>query len=59
MSRPFLIGLLDAGEIEYRLVGTHRRITASSLLEYQRVDDANRRRAADELAQLGQEIGLG
>jgi excisionase family DNA binding protein len=59
VSRPFLIGLLDAGEIEYRLVGTHRRITASSLLEYQRADDASRRAAADELAQLGQEMGLG
>lgn len=59
VSRPFLIGLLDAGEIEYRLVGTHRRITASSLLQYQRADDASRRQAADELAQLGQEMGLG
>jgi excisionase family DNA binding protein len=58
VSRPFLVGLLEAGEIEYRLVGTHRRITASSLLEYQRADDAGRRRAVDELAQLGQEIGL-
>lgn len=58
VSRPFLIGLLDAGEIEYRTVGTHRRITASSLLEYKRRDDHRRRQAADELTQLGQEMGL-
>ena len=58
VSRPFLIGLLDRGEITYRLVGTHRRITASSLLDYQRKDDARQRQAADELAALGQEMGL-
>ncbi|MGD9485075.1 helix-turn-helix domain-containing protein, partial [Streptomyces sp. TRM70308] len=57
VSRPFLIGLLEAGEIEYRTVGTHRRITASSLLEYQRKDDHRRRLMADELTQLGQEMG--
>ncbi|GAB2469188.1 helix-turn-helix domain-containing protein [Streptomyces incanus] len=58
VSRPFLIGLLDAGEIKYRTVGTHRRITASSLLEYQRKDDHRRRLVADELTQLGQEMGM-
>ncbi|WP_328770146.1 helix-turn-helix domain-containing protein [Streptomyces sp. NBC_00286] len=58
VSRPFLIGLLEAGEIEYRTVGTHRRITASSLLEYKRKDDQHRREAADELTQLGQDMGM-
>ncbi len=58
VSRPFLVGLLDAGEIEYRLVGTHRRIKASSLIDYQRQDDARRRDAADELTKLSQELRL-
>ena len=58
VSRPFLIGLLDAGEIEYRLVGTHRRIKAASLVDYQRQDDARRRASADELTALSQELGL-
>ncbi|MEV2244528.1 helix-turn-helix domain-containing protein [Streptomyces sp. NPDC049970] len=58
VSRPFLIGLLEAGEIEYRTVGTHRRITASSLLEYKRQDDRRRRLAADELTRLGQGMGM-
>ncbi|MFD9242898.1 helix-turn-helix domain-containing protein [Streptomyces sp. NPDC059556] len=58
VSRPFLVGLLNAGEIEYRTVGTHRRVAASSVMEYKRRDDRRRRAAADELTQLGQETGL-
>lgn len=34
VSRPHLIKLLEAGEIDYRLVGKHRRITFEKLLEY-------------------------
>jgi excisionase family DNA binding protein len=48
VSRPFLIGLLSAGEIEYRKVGKHRRIKAESLLRYLAEDDRRRRDAADD-----------
>lgn len=58
VSRPFLIGLLEAGEIDYRRVGKHRRVRASSLLDYLRRDDQRRRQAADELSALTQENGL-
>ncbi len=58
VSRPFLIGLLQAGEIEYRTVGTHRRVTMSSLTEYLRRDNETRRNSADELTTLSQELGL-
>ncbi|MFD9705325.1 helix-turn-helix domain-containing protein [Lentzea sp. NPDC059081] len=58
VSRPYLIGLLEAGEIEYRKVGKHRRIKAASLVEYMRTDDERRRRATDELSALTQEMGL-
>jgi excisionase family DNA binding protein len=58
VSRPFLIGLLDAGEIEYRKVGKHRRIKAESLIAYMREDDRSHRAAADELSSLSQEMGL-
>lgn len=58
VSRPFLIGLLEAGEIPYRMVGRHRRITAEALMEYKRRDDRQRREAADDIAELGQEFGI-
>lgn len=58
VSRPYLIGLLDRGEIAYRKVGTHRRILAESLLEYMREDDRKRRATADELTALGEEMDL-
>jgi excisionase family DNA binding protein len=58
VSRPYLIGLLEAGEIEYTKVGRHRRIPFTALMEYKRHADQKVRAAADELADLGQEIGL-
>lgn len=58
VSRPFLIGLLDAGQIEYRSVGTHRRVRAASLIRYLREDDARRKAAADVLAAEAHALGL-
>ncbi len=58
VSRPYLIGLLDAEKIAYRKVGKHRRVRVDSLLEYKRKDDHERREAADELSKLNQDMGL-
>jgi len=58
VSRPYLIKLLEEGQITYRMVGTHRRVRFQDLYEYKRQDDIKRRAAADEITQLGQELGL-
>ncbi|GAB2795695.1 hypothetical protein GCM10027073_29590 [Streptomyces chlorus] len=58
VSRPYLIGLLESGEIPFRLVGRHRRIRFADLRQYLREDDARRKGAADELMELDQELGL-
>ena len=58
VSRPFLIQLLNEGKIEFRRVGTHRRIRFKSLMAYKRQLDAERRAALEELAAYDQELGI-
>jgi excisionase family DNA binding protein len=58
VSRPYLIGLLETGKIEYSKVGRHRRVPFRALMEYKRRSDQHARAAADEISRLGQEIGL-
>jgi excisionase family DNA binding protein len=58
VSRPYLITLLESGQIPFRKVGRHRRVTFEALMVYQRRDDAERRAAADELTALSEELDL-
>ncbi|WP_308163321.1 helix-turn-helix domain-containing protein [Nocardia alni] len=58
VSRPYVIGLLEEGEIPFRLVGRHRRIRFDDLKTYQQQREIKSREAADELTALGQELGI-
>lgn len=57
MSRQFLIGLLEKGEIPYHMVGTHRRLYARDVLAYKAKRDATRRKVLDDLARTEVEQG--
>jgi len=52
VSRPFLISLLERGDIPHELVGRHRRIKAEDLFAYKRKRDDKRSKALSDLAEL-------
>ena len=58
MSRPYLIHLLDAGEMPYDLVGKHRRIALRDVLDYAKRRAEARRTALDKMARDAFEAGL-
>ena len=58
VSRPYLIRLLEANQIPYRKVGSHRRTRLVDVLEYQRLDEARRRDAQRELTRQAEQLGL-
>ncbi len=59
VSRPFLTKLLESGEINYRMVGSHRRVKADDLLTYMARRGDARSDALKELQNLGQEYDAG
>lgn len=58
VSRPFLIKLLEQGEIPFIKTGSHRRVRFSDLMAYKRRRDAERQRALAHLTEMSQEMGL-
>ncbi len=59
VSRPFLVKQLESGIIDYRKVGTHRRVSVKKLLEYKYATDYARQKTLDELTAEAQRLGLG
>jgi excisionase family DNA binding protein len=58
VSRPYLVKLLDEGDLAYRMVGTHRRIRMDDLQEYRHKQTLASKRAADDLTELSQDLDL-
>jgi excisionase family DNA binding protein len=58
MSRPYLIRLLDAGEMPYNLVGKHRRIALRDVLAYAKRRSEARKSVLDKMARDAYEAGL-
>jgi excisionase family DNA binding protein len=58
LSRPTLMKLIESGEIAHVKVGTHYRVPAQAVLEFQRARRVRREQAAEALASFSNEIGL-
>jgi excisionase family DNA binding protein len=58
VSRPFLVHLLESGEIPFHRVGTHRRVRLQDLMAYRQARSQARRTALAEMAREAQEVGL-
>jgi excisionase family DNA binding protein len=58
VSRPFLISLLESGQLPHHKVGTHRRVRFSDLMTFKRRRDAESEVALRELAALSQDLQL-
>lgn len=59
VSRSFFVSLLDAGQIPYQHVGTHRRIRLEDLLRYKEHMDRERRTALHVLVKESDALRLG
>ncbi len=58
VSRPFLVKQLDAGEIPFHMVGTHRRILMSDIIEYKRKRKERTQEILQQMREEAEELGL-
>jgi len=58
VSRPYLIRLIDRGDLPHTMVGSHRRISFADLMSYKQIRDSKRRETLSELTRMNQEFGL-
>lgn len=59
VSRPYLVGLLEKGDIPFHKVGTHRRVLFEDAIAYRRKMRASQEEAFEALTRQAQELGMG
>lgn len=59
VSRPYLIKLLENGDISHRKVGKHRRVLYTDLMTYKQQSYQRKLSALDELVAQAQELDMG
>ncbi len=59
VSRPYLVELLESGEIPYRKVGTRRQVLTQDVINYKNRIDAARAQTLAELSAQAQELNMG
>lgn len=56
VSRPYLVSLLEDGDISFVKVGRHRRIKAKDLFSYKETRDKVRSQALSQLAEIDKDL---
>ncbi len=59
VSRPFFVGLLEAGKIPYQRLGSHRRILFRDLMAFKEKAACDREEALRLLTEEAQELDMG
>jgi excisionase family DNA binding protein len=59
VSRPFLVKLLESGELAHRMVGKHRRVLLQDVMKYKENIDRARNETLNELVAQAQELKMG
>ncbi len=59
VSRPFLVNMLEKGEIPFRKVGSHRRVLFEDAACYKQRINEKRLKVLEQLAAQAQDLGLG
>ena len=59
VSRPYLVKLLEKGDLPFHKIGTHRRVLVKDVIDYKEQIDNARYDSLDELVQLSQDKDMG